>query len=624
MKTRIFKVIFFSLAFVFITSLACNFPGRGVNDDLTPVGNELDSLETSVAEPVQIQTGAAVTLSESTIAPSGGQLYVSGTDSYLDGFSITVSPDTYTEPVTFSIAYLPIESHNLPPDMLLITPLIHVDNGGVTSNNYLEITLPTQLNEDQFAMLFIFNEENGTLEPLPLVSQDSTQLVALTTHFSKLLGVAINKSELDSLKMRTGYTHGTHNWQFGNYKTDILTKGYCFGSVTTSLYNFLTHDGTQLYEVFDNYNNDFEKTPNQPLDDRLGIRLASLAQQRLNMIALKDNYWMKVQQKQDHSLTFYSIALALKVTSEPQLLFFLPETGKEGHAVIVYGKYNQDFYISDPNRPNPGWNYLLMFNHSNNKFESIRANPLGDKGSTTYTRFFYMNKYDFIQQNQMLALWSDFLAGTIGEVEYPTTNLYIAKNYTSSEVPTLDSSIKINNAFIFVDSQDMSKSGNKIRLFDSSATVKNVIVYNTKDKIVTQNKDNIVIKLTEPKGTPYLFTFWGIEDGWIDGRWITFYQSLTGIYNGGRCSESETEPYRWELNIIQNSDGEVSGELYFHNCPGGGAVFYSVSGTQNPGDATVTLTGIKTGGRGELGNNCANEVDFTFGLKYPLSPNYAP
>jgi hypothetical protein len=628
MRTKTIKLIFFTLCFVFLTSLACNFPGIAANDALTIDTNELDSLETSVAEPIQFQAGTAVSLSESTISPSGGQMVISGTDSIMDGFSIAVSPDTYSEPVTFSISYLPIESHNLPPDLLLITPLIQVDNGGVTSNNYLEITLPTQLNEDQFAMLFIFNEENGTLEPLPLVSQDSTQLVALTTHFSKLLGVAIDKSKLDSLKIKTGYTHGTHNWQFGNYKTYIVPKGYCFGSVITSLYNYLVYDKTQLYGVFDNYNNNSEKTPDQPLDDRLGIRLVSLAQQRLNMITLKDNYWIKVQQKQDQSkdqsLTFYSIALALKVSSEPQLLFYLPETGTEGHAVIIYGKSNQDFYISDPNRPKPSWSYLLIFDHANKKFEPIRVNALMDGGRATYTRFYYMNKYDFIQKNQMLALWSDFLAGSIGQVEYPATQLYISKNYASSEDRGPDSSILINNSFIFVDTKDMSTSGNKIWLFESSADVSYVKVFDTKEKVVTQNKENIIIKLTEPAGTPYLFTFWGNADAWIDGKWITFYQSLTGVYNGGRCSESETEPHHWDLDIVQKPDGSVNGDLYFHACPGGGAVFYSVSGTQKPGEAIVTLTGTKTGGRGELGNNCEDEVEFKFGLKYPLSPNYAP
>jgi len=45
-------------------------------------------------------------------------------------------------------------------------------------------------------------------------------------------------------------------------------------------------------------------------------------------------------------------------------------------------------------------------------------------------------------------------------------------------------------------------------------------------------------------------------------------------------------------------DGSVTGDVYFHACPGGGAVFYSLSGTQKPGEDWATLTGTFTNGRG--------------------------
>ena len=133
--------------------------------------------------------------------------------------------------------------------------------------------------------------------------------------------------------------------------------------------------------------------------------------------------------------------------------------------------------------------------------------------------------------------------------------------------------------------------------------------------------------VTNRLGTPYLLSVYGqigSDWHWIDGRWLTFYRGISGTWHGAACTESESNPYRWEIKLSQDIDGNVIGDLYFHACPGGGAAFYSLSGTQKTGEDWVTLTGNYTNGRGDLGNSAPRQATFTVKFNEPPSPNYAP
>ncbi len=272
--------------------------------------------------------------------------------------------------LNFEISYSPISDHNLPSDLEIVTPLIQVENGGVTASDYLEISVPIQLEEDQFAMLFTINEETNLLESLPLLSIDETSMTAMTTHFSNLLGVAIDKQELDNLKIQTGFRQGINNWQFANYGSFIAPKGQCAGQSLMAIDYFLRNNGAALYGTYDNYNNKFEKTPKIQDDDRLGYRLCSVAQKRIDWSGKANAYWLRVQNSQNQAITYYSMAFALKVSREPQLVAIYTNAG-EGHAIVVYGKYADRFYVSDPNFPKANANRYLSFNRSNLKVQSL-------------------------------------------------------------------------------------------------------------------------------------------------------------------------------------------------------------------------------------------------------------
>jgi hypothetical protein len=130
-----------------------------------------------------------------------------------------------------------------------------------------------------------------------------------------------------------------------------------------------------------------------------------------------------------------------------------------------------------------------------------------------------------------------------------------------------------------------------------------------------------------PSGAPYLFAIYGqigSDWHWIDGRWLTLYRGISGTWHGADCDESESNPYRWAITLDQTSDGYATGDIYFHACPGGGAAFYSLTGTQKPGEDWIVLDAAYTGGRGDLGESAPYETSFKVRLNRPPEPNFAP
>jgi hypothetical protein len=82
-----------------------------------------------------------------------------------------------------------------------------------------------------------------------------------------------------------------------------------------------------------------------------------------------------------------------------------------------------------------------------------------------------------------------------------------------------------------------------------------------------------------------------------------------GSWNSGvLCGEGDDPKYTWVVSLSQAASGAVTGSISFHNCPGGGAVFYSVSG-QATSSSVLVLDARKTNGRGDLGGNSASNAE---------------
>ena len=631
------------LGLLIFTLLACNFPplanqmvqneeppniiyvtatppssSPGYEDETPFDPNEMDSLPEAPAEQWQVRTAANFPLLSADVGPEGGTLTISQPGSPLDGFSITIPQGAYDASVHFEISSADVTSINLDTDLELITPLIVVENGGVVASDFLQLRLPRQIADGRFAMLFTYDLDSQSLDALPLIEIDSTHLTALTTHFSNILGVEIDTAKLDSLNIQTGFKQGRNNFQFANNGSFIAPGGHCAGQTLMAMDYYLRFKGEPLFGKYDNYNNTgFPATLNQQDDDRLAYRMCSVAQKRLDWDGKSNQNWLTIQKTKTEYFTYYSFALAMKASGEPQLVAIYNNDGG-GHALIMTGKYADRFYISDPNYPQADAKRYISFNRTVGEFRTYYSGPNAKDLGKPYPYINYLNKYFLINDSAAEALWAELEAGTVGNDWFPEYTLIYKK--ALPDLSYQDNDIKENLFFVS----------------DAEAA----IAINSTANLWTRiyNKDNVQVKefvgsgpeillVTESLGTQYLLDIYGEIDTkwrWIDGRWFTLYRGISGKWHGPACAEGETNPYRWEITLDQTMDGLVTGKVYFHACPGGGAVFYDLSGTQKPGEDWVTLIGSRTGGRGGLGNNAARNVTFTVKLNEPPNPNFAP
>ncbi|MCB2209359.1 hypothetical protein KQH62_00565 [bacterium] len=85
------------------------------------------------------------------------------------------------------------------------------------------------------------------------------------------------------------------------------------------------------------------------------------------------------------------------------------------------------------------------------------------------------------------------------------------------------------------------------------------------------------------------------------------------------CGEDETdEPYRWGVDLNESETGKVTGTIYFHDCPGGGAVTYSVEGDAIEGQPVLYLHGTRIDGRYILFMSSPETQEFE--IMYGASP----
>ena len=90
------------------------------------------------------------------------------------------------------------------------------------------------------------------------------------------------------------------------------------------------------------------------------------------------------------------------------------------------------------------------------------------------------------------------------------------------------------------------------------------------------------------------------------------------------CAEAEGGEYRWRWNVhLTQSGTQVSGNIYFHKCPGGGRVAYAVSGEVSK-DGSFKVTGKKVGGRGGLYSSAPKDRIFILNEGKSPNPNFAP
>jgi len=367
-----------------------------------------------------ITIGKMVAAAHLKVPSSGGTIKVTEAGTPITGLELTVPSGSYKDSKNFTVSYAPVEKHSFGEDFDPITPLIKVENGGDYSNEIMEVKIPVQVPDDYFAMGFLYNEADKTLEGMPLIAKDDSSITVGTRHFSSFL---ISMIPLVKLKkdIDSGFRPGIDDWQFCNYGSFLEPKGHCAGqSVSALWYYFAQPDGRDLtlYGRYDN-NSDQPATPRLWQDDSRGYRLASVVQDDIkwNTEAVK---WQSSLARSGHDEVIYHLfAYSMQMTGQPQYTGIYSDAGG-GHAMIVYRIFKNALYIADPNYPG---NTERRIEYSSGQFTPYNsgenAAEIADGKGKAYEHIGYFARTSIIDNSRMANRWKEFKDAKIGEGTFP-------------------------------------------------------------------------------------------------------------------------------------------------------------------------------------------------------------
>ncbi|MEW6718670.1 MAG: hypothetical protein AB1345_14360 [Chloroflexota bacterium] len=457
--------------------------------------------------------GEPVQLTAAMIGPSGGSIVIDDPGSELDGLHIEIPEGAYVQNTFIHIEAQPIEGHTFGDFVRPITPLIKIyTEGNVFAYELITITIPIQITEGDFAMAFAYDEQKGVLEGMTLL-EETLEFLKVTTRFISrdVLVSAIPEAFLEG-DVDTGFEHGVDDWQFTNYGSVIAPGGHCAGQSLSAMFYYIERLGPRLYGQYDNYDNYFQDTPTLEFDDTLAYRLASVTQESIDWESSSRKFWLRYQRVRSDRVTYNLFAYSMMVTGAPQYVGIYREGG--GHAMIIYRKVGDTFYVSDPNYPKGsegGGERVITFNRTKGEFDPYYSGPSAADLGHAYPVIYYFGYRDIINWDTLHRLWREMKAGVVGEVEFPIYELAITE-----EGP--EERLWFNHE---AESEKVS-----VRVRDASFRPR-LVVYNSSLEVIGDSESPIQLTLTE--GNNYLgFLVLAIEvdsDGdeqlqWVGFEWI--------------------------------------------------------------------------------------------------------
>jgi hypothetical protein len=308
-------------------------------------------------DSANIKFGSKQKLTQTEITSLGGDIEFLPDGEGSPAAKLTVPENAYEKQTKFTVSTTEIKEHNLGEYFDPITPLISIDNKHEYASEYMVLTVPISIKDDEFAMLFYYDRKKGTLEALPLVELTNNSITVATEHFSDVVGTKVKKSELQDLDIDTGFEPGYDDWQFTNYGSWIEPSGHCAGqSITAMWYYYEKHIGAnerRLYGRYDN-NNYGNGTIDFWQDDSWGYRFASTIQRKIDWDGILFTA-SGLLTKLGDNVTFNAFAYSMLLTQSPQFtgIYHYDAKGEiaGGHAIVAYKIKDNVIHVADPNYP---------------------------------------------------------------------------------------------------------------------------------------------------------------------------------------------------------------------------------------------------------------------------------
>jgi len=438
-----------SMVILLITSVLAPVACGGGGDDGTPHDKPVSSITYGVTQddqdspeltlnterdPDLRSSTGSLTLGEVTelivdeVGPDGGTLIVDAPNYPLDGLTIQVSDGAYPAGTTFEIDSRTVESHSFGPDFNPASVLIEIDAGLNLAQDFVTMSIPVQIQPDEFAMAFAYEEETGVLQGLPLLESENDSVRIATRDISRDIIVSTVKLDRLDQDIDTGFQHGVDDWQFENYGSALSPRGHCAGQSLSAMYYFIEDLGPPLFGRYDNYDNQYIETPKLQWDDELAYRLASVAQESIDWDAASRWYWDLFADEHSDPGVYNAFTYSMLLTNAPQFVGIWSGTAS-AHAMIVYGKKGNSLLISDPNYPintsGGADDRYIDFDPESEKFEPYNSGPTADELDTAYDSIIYFGYKDIIDWQDLGKLWDDLEEGVVGNVEFPDYRLLV-------------------------------------------------------------------------------------------------------------------------------------------------------------------------------------------------------
>lgn len=382
-----------------------------------------------ISESGKIKTDHSVFVTKKSIPASGGQLNVIGTQTPLEGLSIMIPRDAYSDSKEFTISYANITSHELGSYFNPVSPLIEIDNGGFYADKFMQLKIPVSPHPGYYRLALYYDKKTGELEGIPIIKSEDSSITIGLRHFSFIVVTEIQKNILiQGTGFHTFFEPATNGWSFPNYGTYAEPGGICAGMSIGAAYYFKNFNASiNLGTFFDNDKLWFT-TPAFWEDDAKGLSFATAIHKTYSSNSQNNVFDPILVASEDDR--FWSIIYNMLINNQPQLIYVHATDSAVAHMIIGFAyEVNANeakIKVYDPNYPR--LENEIKFNLVSKTFvpytSASNAKALEDGDVYNFNEIALFPLSSAISNEQMDLLWNKVQNNSIGKNLFPYYKIY--------------------------------------------------------------------------------------------------------------------------------------------------------------------------------------------------------
>ncbi|MGI6366750.1 MAG: hypothetical protein ACOX2L_00070 [Anaerolineae bacterium] len=383
---------------------------------------------------LHLKLGERVPILTQVVPEKGGWLLVDRLGDPLDGLELEVPAGSHDGPVTYSVSYRPIARDSDDSGMVLLSPLIQIDNGGQVAEAGVILKIPVYMYWRHFPAAWAWDEATGELEPLPVIQieKSTVNIAARTLH--QIVVTSHPYEPLEALEVSTSFDPREDMWPFANTATwgapVDLAWGMSAGALMAALDAETQPEAPAAATRYAAGPGEGVADPMIWQDDAQGLAIVTALQQVHDRARqgrsydplyeltreLAGSFHVRSPRFTIDQITFYDLKLALAVTGEPQLVNASVAGGELGTTLLAYGARGNSILVADPNDdPATAPERLLTLQYG--RFHPYVSSAPGVDGAPeerTYTEFSFVGQGAMSPWEEVQGAWAAGEAGDQG------------------------------------------------------------------------------------------------------------------------------------------------------------------------------------------------------------------